>query len=366
MEKKEALKIVKKESWRFEDLPTHFKKDKDIVLEAIKTRGLCLKQADKSFKKDKKFILEAAKLNGQVLQYADKSFRKDRNIVLLAVKTWGYALEYAHKSLKKDREIVLTAIKSKSKILKYGDCIKYADESLKKDRNIVLAAVKSNGYALEYVDEIFRKDREVLLKTAESQSYALRFADKSFLEFPNLVEKIFKNEEKISEIDPSKFKFKIVEYKNIQKIKKEKIIWEYSVSKEISRESEFEKTYALDSYNILAALVKEIMFVLKIQKGLGFEVICDKTKTFIENYLFGQKVEFDSEITKANLCSLETRKTIIETMTNEIKKVIIDERSETIISKIFKFSEDKSKRIKNFEKAIYFEPKKKLIYKTLF
>ena len=186
------------------------------------------------------------------------------------------------------------------------------------------------------------------------------------IEFPNLVEKIFKNEEKISEIDPSKFKFKIVEYKNIQKIKKEKIIWEYSVSKEISRESEFEKTYALDSYNILAALVKEIMFVLKIQKGLGFEVICDKTKTFIENYLFGQKVEFDSEITKANLCSLETRKTIIETMTNEIKKVIIDERSETIISKIFKFSEDKSKRIKNFEKAIYFEPKKSVYTKHFF
>ena len=50
------------------------------------------------------------------------------------MKTWGYALEHAHKSFKKDREIVLTAIKSKSKILKYGDCIKYADESLRKDR----------------------------------------------------------------------------------------------------------------------------------------------------------------------------------------------------------------------------------------
>ena len=61
---------------------------------------------------------------------------------------------------------------------------------------------------------------------------------------------------------------------------------------------------------------------------------------------------------------METRKTIIETMSNEIKKVIIDERSETIISKIFKFSEDKSKRIKNFEKALYFEPKKAYIQNT--
>ena len=53
-------------------------------------------------------------------------------------------------------------------------------------------------------------------------------------------------------------------------------------------------------------------------------------------------------------------------MSNEIKKVIIDERSETIISKIFKFSEDKSKRIKNFEKALYFEPKKSVYTKHFF
>ena len=36
---------------------------------------------------------------------------------------------------------------------------------------------------------------------------------------------------------------------------------------------------------------------------------------------------------------METRKTIIGTMTNEIKKVIIDERSETIISKMLAFTD---------------------------
>ena len=28
----------------------------------------------------------------------------------------------------------------------------------------------------------------------------------------------------------------------------------------------------------------------KIKKGLGFEIICEKTKEFIENYLFGKKL----------------------------------------------------------------------------
>lgn len=178
------------------------------------------------------------------------------------------------------------------------------------------------------------------------------------IEIPNIIEKTFRNEEKIAELDPSKFEFNVVEYKDMQKIKKEKIIWEYSVSKEVSRESEFVKSYSLDSYNILSALVKEIMQELRLKKGLGFEIICEKTKDFIENYLFGKKVEFDSEITKANLCSIITRRTIIETLVNEIKKVIEDPRTETQILKYQKFSDDTNKRINNFEKTIYFEPKK--------
>ena len=137
--------------------------------------------------------------------------------------------------------------------------------------------------------------------------------------------------------------------KIFKKLKRKKLYGNIQLVKKLAENLNL-KNICINSYNILATLVKEIMFVLKIQKGLGFEIICDKTKNFIENYLFGQKVEFDSETTKANLCSLETRKTIIETMSNEIKKVIIDERSETIISKIFQFSEDKSRELKTLKK----------------
>ncbi len=186
------------------------------------------------------------------------------------------------------------------------------------------------------------------------------------IEFPNLIEKIFNDEENIKKLDPSKFNFKVINYNKIIEIKKEKVIFEYSVSKEISSEIDFEKSFAVDIYNMLAALAKEVMFILKIKKGLGFAIICEKLKIFIEEYLWGKRIEFDTDLTKANLCLIETRRTIIETMVNELKRVMKNQKSETIISKINKFSDDKDPKVKNFEKAIYFEPKKSVYTKHFF
>ena len=146
------------------------------------------------------------------------------------------------------------------------------------------------------------------------------------IEFPQIIEKVFRNDELIKTIDVSKFKFKPVEFKNIDLIKKMKIEWEFTVSKEISRIEEYEKNYALDVYNILGAFAKEVMDELKLKQGMGFDVICEKIKELIENYLFGKKIEFDNDLTKANLCIIETRRSIISIMVNEIKKVIINDK----------------------------------------
>ena len=43
--------------------------------------------------------------------------KKDREVVLAAVKIHGEALVYADEQLKKDREVVLTAVKSNSNAL---------------------------------------------------------------------------------------------------------------------------------------------------------------------------------------------------------------------------------------------------------
>ena len=48
----------------------------------------------------------------------------------------------------------------------------------------------------------------------------------------------------------------------------------------------------------------------------------------------------------------------VDENTQSFKKVIVNEKSETKVGKILKFSEDKNVRIKNIDDAIYFEPEK--------
>jgi len=48
MTKEEALKLVQEEGHELENLPDHFKKDREIVLEAVRQSGYALKHADDS------------------------------------------------------------------------------------------------------------------------------------------------------------------------------------------------------------------------------------------------------------------------------------------------------------------------------
>ena len=55
-----------------------------------------------SLKKDKEVVLEAVKQHGGALQYANESLKKDKEVVLEAVQQHGWTLQYADESLKKD------------------------------------------------------------------------------------------------------------------------------------------------------------------------------------------------------------------------------------------------------------------------
>jgi len=85
--------------------------------------------------------------NGSLLEYADESLKRDKEIVMEAVKDYGLALGWADNSLKRDKEIVLAAVKQG------GYSLEYADESLKRDKEFVLEAVKENGQSLRYADD---------------------------------------------------------------------------------------------------------------------------------------------------------------------------------------------------------------------
>ncbi len=203
-EKKAALRRMAKEGGEaLKNMSSRLKKDREVVLAAVKRDGAALQYADDSLRRDKEivltalkqvkkaekftvdvlafaesslkknrgFIYQAVREDGLSLKYAVPTLKKDRRIVLAAVKENGYALEYADPVLKKEKAIVLSAVKNN------GNALEYADPVLKKDKIVVLAAVKQNGYALRYADPLLRKDKSVVLAAVKNYGYALRYAD---------------------------------------------------------------------------------------------------------------------------------------------------------------------------------------------
>ena len=77
----QALKIVRKNGLRLKELPSIFKKDKDVVLAAVKNDGFAIAEADKSFLRDKKIAIEAIKNNeNSFLLFFNTNLVKDKDI----------------------------------------------------------------------------------------------------------------------------------------------------------------------------------------------------------------------------------------------------------------------------------------------
>lgn len=78
----QALKIVRKNGLRLKELPSIFKKDKDVVLAAVKNDGFAIADADKSFLRDKKIAIEAIKNNKHsFLLFLNTNLVKDKDIL---------------------------------------------------------------------------------------------------------------------------------------------------------------------------------------------------------------------------------------------------------------------------------------------
>ena len=81
------------------------------------------------------------------LKFADEFLKKDKEIVLEAVRSDGMALEFADDSLKKDKEIINLAVQNNNKSIIYSDII------LKKDKDFIMELLEKETY--EKGDERF-------------------------------------------------------------------------------------------------------------------------------------------------------------------------------------------------------------------
>lgn len=147
--------------------------DREIVLAAVKNKGLALKYASAELRADREIVLAAVKNYGLALKYASAELLADREIVLVAVKNNGLALKYASDELRADREIVLAAV------VENGRSLRFADAELCGDYEIVTAAIINNYHSNVYIGEI--------LKLAHRQSFSREFYIQLIKKNPNII-----------------------------------------------------------------------------------------------------------------------------------------------------------------------------------
>jgi hypothetical protein len=156
MNKKEALRLVKKNGFELNKLADHFKKDKDIVLSAVKQVGTAITFADESLRKDRKIALAAVKQNGTAISYIDESLKKDEKFVK-AIDWEAVNNEFAEaagmSSLPKNQALEF--------VKKDGLTLKYLHH-LKKDKEVVIAAIKKNDMALQFAHKSLWNDPDIL------------------------------------------------------------------------------------------------------------------------------------------------------------------------------------------------------------
>ena len=77
---------------------------------------------------------------GSALLYASEALKRDKDVVLTAVKNYGRALEYASPELQNDPDVVLAAVKQD------GEALEFANPGLQNDSEILKAAKPGTQY----------------------------------------------------------------------------------------------------------------------------------------------------------------------------------------------------------------------------
>ncbi len=131
-----------------------------------------LRVAPQFLKEDAAFIERLLSKDPHVIPHVPDAFKKDRNIVMSAVRFSGALLAHMDDELKRDRAIVLAAVGND------GLALKFADAVLREDKEVALAAVRENGLALQYVGEKLKQpeDCEVLMTAIGQNPQAIIYA----------------------------------------------------------------------------------------------------------------------------------------------------------------------------------------------
>ena len=196
--------------------PEAIKKDRHVVLEAVKSCGAALRHVDDlKLLADAEVVLAAAATWGGALERCSPRLKQYPAFIRKAVAidpwhlqhadgpgTWrdGSALQFAPHALRADGEVVTKAVTAPAD--GRADALSYADEELRGDATIVLAAAKASPAALQHAAPELLNDRKFAEAAIKSDWKCLAFVSAELRADKKLVEGALKQSADVLALTP--------------------------------------------------------------------------------------------------------------------------------------------------------------------
>lgn len=158
--------------------------------------------------------------------------------------------------------------------------------------------------------------------------------EKLDIEMPRLTPRIYREYKNLEALEVTAFHHKKVVYREFSEAEQREIVFRDITTGEPTHTTVLSTTGDADHRSVVGFFAQSIMKDLRLVGG--YDVLYDKVKDFIQNYLFDRAVNLDSLNTFRNLSEIEAARTIMITFKDEINKLTIQDRGTSEIKDYIK------------------------------
>lgn len=148
--------------------------------------------------------------------------------------------------------------------------------------------------------------------------------DKLDIEIPVLSPRTYREYKNLDALSPSSFGNKKLAYRHFMDEEKRKIIFRDITTGDINHTTFLDSGAVADYRSAIGYFTQIIMKDLRLVSG--YDILYGKVKEFITSCLYTSTVELDDPNTLRNLAELESTKTVIETFTQQINRLTVQDK----------------------------------------
>jgi type III restriction enzyme len=199
-----------------------------------------------------------------------------------------------------------------------------------------IESINSEGVELEKKKMGEGTEPKAPLVVEVDQKNTKKDIEKLDIQIPILTPRIYREYKNISELNTSSFKHKKLKIKEFSEKEKKEIVFRDITSGEITHTTELDSDFVPNYQSVVGYFAQIIRKELRLVGG--HDILYEKVKDFVTNFLFDKKVDLEDLNTLRNLSELEATKTIIETFKKEINDLTVVDKGEAEIKDYIKIS----------------------------